>query len=146
MGLSEGVEVRDEAGGMMGEQVRGLKNEWTKERSEWLRESRYERSRERRRKHERGNEMEGMEENLVYIVTWNVPRMTMREHNRRRLKMVCEKIQKEGREVLLLSGSGREWWRWRWESCTWWRLNSRYEEWIRRGRRGIEGIWRAKLR
>ena len=36
-------------------------------------------------------------------MTWNVRRMTMRDHNRKRLRSVCERIQWEEWEVVLLS-------------------------------------------
>ena len=99
-----GVEVRDEVDGMIGERVSGLMNRRTNGRSERRRERRNERRREKRREYERGNEIERMEESLLMdIVTWNVQRMNMKEHNRRRLRRVCERIQKEGWEVVLLS-------------------------------------------
>jgi len=37
------------------------------------------------------------------IVTWNVQRLSMREHNRRRLRRVVEKIVMKGWEIVLLS-------------------------------------------
>ena len=37
------------------------------------------------------------------IVTWNVQRLSMREHNRRRLSRVVEKIVMKGWEIVLLS-------------------------------------------
>ena len=48
---------------------------------------------ERRRKHEQGHEIKRIEKRLMKdTVTWNMQRMTMREHNRRRLRSVCERI------------------------------------------------------
>ena len=65
---------------------------------------RNERKNEKKREHKSGHEMERIEQRLVMnIVTWNVQRMTMREHNRRRLRCVCERIQKKGWEVMLSS-------------------------------------------
>ena len=87
-----GVEIRDGVDGMIGKRVRGLMNGRTNERSKRRRE----RMNERRREHERGNEVERMEEKLVMVIlTWNVQRMAIKKHNRRRLRSVCEKIQKK---------------------------------------------------
>ena len=81
---------------IIGERVQRVMNRKTNGRSERRRERRNERMRE--------YEMERMEESLVMdIVTWNVQRMTMTEHNRRRLRSVCDIIQKEGWDLVLLS-------------------------------------------
>ena len=48
-------------------------------------------------------ERDGEKSLLKDIVTWNVRRMTMREDNRRRLRSVCKRIQRERWEVVLLS-------------------------------------------
>lgn len=48
--------------------------------------------------------MERMEESLLMnIVTCNVQRMTMREHNKKRVRSVCERVQKEEWMGVLLS-------------------------------------------
>ena len=37
------------------------------------------------------------------IVTWNVQRLSMNENNRRRLRRVCERVEREGWEIVLLT-------------------------------------------
>ena len=65
---------------------------------------RYERRKERRRA---GNGRQRMEnrrlEKECKIVTWNVQKLSLREENRRRLRRVCEKIEREGWEIVLLT-------------------------------------------
>jgi hypothetical protein len=54
------------------------------------------------------NEMRGVNARVdgdeeCVIVTWNVQRLSMREHNRRRLRRVCERVVKEKWEIVLLT-------------------------------------------
>ena len=64
----------------------------------------HERRRERRRAR---NERQRMEDTRLereqMIVTWNVQKVSLREENRRRLRRVCEKVEKEGWEIVLLT-------------------------------------------
>ena len=49
-----------------------------------------------------GVEQERMEERAqIYIVSWNVQRMSMKEHYRKRLRNLCRRIQREGWAALL---------------------------------------------
>ena len=72
------------------------------ERSERRRERRNERRRERRVEERSVRRMEGV------IVTWNVQRMSLRENNRARLRRVCDRIIREGWEIVLLTELGAE--------------------------------------
>ena len=65
---------------------------------------RYDRRKERRRagngRQQMGNRRLEKEHK---IVTWNVQKLSLREENRRRLRRVCEKVEKEGWEIVLLT-------------------------------------------
>ena len=64
---------------------------------------RYDRRKERRReRHGRQRMRKSRLEKEHKIVTWNVQKMSLREENRRRLRRVCEKVEKEGWEIVLL--------------------------------------------
>ena len=76
---------------------------------------RYERRRERRE--ERNASVEGNERRVKHerkVVTWNLQNVSMREENRRRLRRVCERIEREGWEIVLVQeisavGNGVVW-------------------------------------
>ena len=61
--------------------------------------------------------MEGNERRVKHerkVVTWNLQNVSMREENRRRLRRVCERIEKEGWEIVLVQeisavGNGVVW-------------------------------------
>ena len=77
---------------------------------------RYERRRGRRvERNARQRQVNGRpEKNVKLIVTWNGNRVSMREENRIRLRDICDRIEKEGWEIVLLTevlaqGNGVVW-------------------------------------
>ena len=66
---------------------------------------------------ERNDRAEGNERNAKHernVVTWNLQNVSMREENRRRLRRVCERIEREGWEIVLVQeisavGNGIVW-------------------------------------
>ena len=79
------------------------------------RERRHERRSERRRM--KNARMEGnarSEKHERKIVSWNLQNVSLREENRRRLRRVCERIEREGWEIVLVQelsavGNGVVW-------------------------------------
>ena len=64
---------------------------------------RHERRRERRRlKNERMQVNRRTDKHERKIVTWNLRNVSLREENRRRLRDVCERIEREGWEIVLV--------------------------------------------
>ena len=65
---------------------------------------RNERRRRRRRQQNGRQQLRNRRlEDEKLIVTWNVQSVSMREENRRRLRRICEKVEKEGWEIVLLT-------------------------------------------
>ena len=81
---------------------RGRRGEGEERRRERTRR-RHERRRERRREKDerRAEENERRMKHGRRIVTWNLQNVSMREENRRRLRRVCERIEREGWEIVL---------------------------------------------
>ena len=44
-----------------------------------------------------------LEKNERWVVTWNLQKTSMREENRRRLRDVCDRIEREGLEAVLVT-------------------------------------------
>ena len=93
---------------------RGIGVERRRERTRRRHEKRKERRREKNERAEGNERNERSVRHERRIVTWNLQNVSMREENRRRLRRVCERIEREGWEIVLVQeisavGNGIVW-------------------------------------